>query len=288
MEHLLGGRLRGVERGQPVELRAVLAPQAHDLARREQLPPVVRGVVAERRQPAVRAWVAARRRVEVELHVRRVLAPVRAKHVAEVADAHVVGDEPQILAAEVLGRDRQVARRAGQRLLGVEALVDPCAGAPQCLRPPRAAAPLGTLEAPRVALAGGRVDAHAEQVGARLGQDLRQSGGGLRAAGSACVGPAGALQEDERLERVGVDAREVGGALHERSPLRRPLGARGRAAGRQRVQEVAVPGRGPAHELVRGARDPRRRDRAAARSPRPPRRAAWGRRGRRRGASRRA
>ena len=48
------------------------------------------------------AGVAGRRRVEVEPRVRRLAAAEGAQHVLQVADAHVVGDEREVLAAELL------------------------------------------------------------------------------------------------------------------------------------------------------------------------------------------
>ena len=132
----------------------------------------------------------------------------------------------------------------GQRLLGVEAVVDPRAARRSAAASALAAAPLGARQPARDPRAGGDVDVHPEQVVAGLGEDLRQPRRRLRARPArARLGAARALQEHEPLERVGVDAGLLGGALHERPPARRALGARHRAARRQRVEQRGVAGR---------------------------------------------
>ena len=68
-QHAAGGVVGGLQRGQPRQPVGVRARQPHDLDRRAELPVVVRGVVAEGRQPRVGLRVAQRRRVEVELGV---------------------------------------------------------------------------------------------------------------------------------------------------------------------------------------------------------------------------
>ena len=124
MKQLLGRVLRRLQLLPAGELRRVLAVQAHDLPRRVE-PPQVRGrVVAERGQPALHVRVVVRGRVEVDTGVGRRLLAVGPQHALEVADPHVVGDEGEILALELLARDRQIAGAAGERLDRVEALVD--------------------------------------------------------------------------------------------------------------------------------------------------------------------
>ena len=91
-------------------------------------------------------------------------------------------------------------------LAGIEALVDPRAG--RAGRAERVA----PLQPAGVAGAALDVDLHPEQVLARLGEDLRQPGRGLGAAGRLRVGPAGALEEHQRLEQVGVHAGRLRGA----------------------------------------------------------------------------
>ena len=271
VQDLLGRALGLVQRRQPRQLVAVLAVEPHDLARRRDLPEVVRGVVAELGQPPVGLRMAPRRRVEVHLRVRQVrvldqLADLPgpgageiAQHALEVADAHVVGDEREVLAAEALAGERQVARRAGQRLRPVEALVDLRAGAPQLDRALIVAAPLGAREPPRDPLARGQVDLHAEQVLRGLGQDLRQPGRRLQAARGAGVRAAGALEEDEALERVGVDLGLGGRALDLRAPACGPLRAGDRTARRERVERMAVAGGGAPLELRGTVGGPRER-----------------------------
>jgi hypothetical protein len=171
----------------------------------------------------------------------------------------VVRDERHVLAAEPPACDREVACRAGQRPRGVEALVHTRAGPAQRRGPADAAAPLGACELLRVAPAGGQIHAHAEQVGRGLGEDLRQPDRALEAARRARVHAPGALQEHERLERVGVHAGLLGGAFDGRTPEIGALGARHHAARRERVQGVAVAGRGTARELAGPLRIPRER-----------------------------
>ncbi len=60
--------------------------------------------------------MSQRRRVEVELRVGDVAVAVGVERALEVADAHVVGDDRQVLAAEAVERGAQVAPGAGERL----------------------------------------------------------------------------------------------------------------------------------------------------------------------------
>lgn len=70
---------------------------------------------------------------------------------------------------------------------------------------------LGDL--PRQFAAGREVDAHAEEVRRRLRQDLREAGRVLGVVAGDHVGPARALEEDDRLHEVGVDAAPGDGVL---------------------------------------------------------------------------
>jgi hypothetical protein len=119
-----------------------------------------------------------------------------------------------------------------------------------------ATALLGALQPPGVAAAGGDVDVHAEEVVGRLGEDLRQPGGGVEAAGRAGVLAPRALQEHQRLEHVGIDAGRCRGALDQRAPARGALGARLHPARRQRVEHVAVAGGRPRLEVGGAAGGP--------------------------------
>jgi hypothetical protein len=243
-----------VLRRQGAQPGAVLAVQAHDLAGGLELPPVVGGVVAEAAEALVGGGVAQRRGVEVDLGVVEVLAAAeRPQHALQVADAHVVGDERQLLGPHAALGQRQVAGRGGQGLDRVEALVDAPALAPQALDPGEPAAPQVAVYALGEAAAAWHVHAHAEQVLAGLGDDLGQARGALGAGRGERVLPPGALQEDERLQRVGVHVGLLGGGLDARPPALRALRARLRAAGREPVQDVARARRGARLQIV-GAR----------------------------------
>jgi hypothetical protein len=229
----------------------VLAPAPHDVAGGLDAPQVRPRVVAERGEQAVGGRVAQGARVEVELGVRRLVAGAEAPlQRLQVADAHVVGDDGELLrAAEGVLGDRQVARRPRERCARVEALVDPAA---QRAQPPHAgglAAALGAGDLPRQARAALGVDAHAEQVLAGLGEDLRQAGGRLGVAGAG-VGEAGALQVDHRLDRVGVVARLAGDLLDQRAVAVDALGRGDGAPGHHRVQRMGEAGGGAALELL--------------------------------------
>ena len=104
-------------------------------------------------------------------------------------------------------------------------------------------------DAARVAAAARHVDAHAEQVLARLGEDLGEADGALRVARHRVLA-ARALEEDERLELVRRHVRLGGGRLDLRAPARDPLRRRPRAAGRAGVEHVRRAGRRALLELV--------------------------------------
>ena len=111
----------------------------------------------------------------------------------------MVGDDGEVVAAELALGEVQVARRRLDRLGRVEALVDAPAGG--LARRDAAAAqdaagqPLGRLD----------VDVQAEQVLAGLGEDLGQARGRAQVVGRARVGAPGRLEHDDRLEHAGVE-----------------------------------------------------------------------------------
>src|SRR5829696_9338657 len=119
------------------ELLRVGAVEAHDLAGGRNAPEVGRGSVAEAGEQAVRAPMDEWRRVEVELGVAQILflderprqpllfgADVGANRLGEVADAHVVGGDGEVVATELRLSEREIAPRRGERLGRVEALVE--------------------------------------------------------------------------------------------------------------------------------------------------------------------
>ena len=185
----------------------------------------------------------------------------------------MVGDEREVLAAEALARQLEVARRAGQRLGGVEAVVDAPPRAVERRRPPQVALAQRPVQAARVAAAALDVDAACPSSDGRgLGQDLRQPGGALDPARRARVRPPGALEEDERLEPVRVHAGGLRGALDRPAVAQHALRGDRHAARRARVEEVrrarrspAARGRPSALASTRtGPRPPRRARRPAA------------------------
>ena len=72
----------------------------------------------------------------------------------------------------------------------------------------------GTSQALRDLPAGREVHVHVEEAGARLGEDLGEPGGARQVVAGACVGPAGALEEHDRLEHVRVGSVARGGGVH--------------------------------------------------------------------------
>ena len=228
-----------------LERARVGAVQAHDLAGREHPPQVGRGVVAQRRQLAPRRRMAQRARVEVQLRVGDDALPVGHERLLQVAHAHVVGDDGEVVAAELALGEVQVARRRLDRLGRVEALVDAPAHRLALAHAPAA------QDAARQALGGLDVDVQAEQVLAGLGEDLGQARGRAQVVRRARVGPPGRLEHDDRLEHVGVEPVGAGDAVDDRPPVRGAPG-RGHDAARALGEEhVAEAERGVA--LVGGA-----------------------------------
>ena len=184
VQDLLGRGLVRLQHRLALERLGIGPVLAHDLAGREDAPQVGRGVVAQRRQLAPRRRVAQRARVEVQLRVGDDALPVGHERLLQVAHAHVVGDDGEVVAAELALGEVQVARRRLDRLGRVEALVDAPAGGLARLdavaAQDAAGQPLGRLD----------VDVQAEQVLAGLGEDLGQARGGAQVVGRARVGAA--------------------------------------------------------------------------------------------------
>ena len=240
MQDLLGRRLVRLQHGLALEGRWVAAIQAHDVAGREHPPQVGRGVVAQRGQLAPRRGVAQRARVEVELRVGHDALAVAHQRLLQVADAHVVGDDGQVVAPELALGEVEVARGGLDRLGRVEALVDAPA---QRLA---LAHPAAAQDAAREALGGLDVDVQAEQVLAGLGQDLGQPRGRVQVVGGARVGAAGRFEHDDRLEHAGVEPVALGDAVDDRPPVRGALGRGHHAARALGVEHVAEAERGAA------------------------------------------
>ena len=234
--------------------------------------PQVRGrVVAERREPPLDVGVVRRRRVEVHAGVGRRVLAVGAEDPLQVADPHVVRDEGEVLAAELLARDRQVAGAARERLDRVEALVGPRPGAPQALRLGRVPGALRALDAAPEAAAARHVDPHPEQALAGLGEDLGEADRALEVPGLR-VRPARALEEHEtppagpgRRVRWPRPAPPAAATRATRAAVRR------RAARRAGVEHVAGAGGGAAHEVRLARRLVGERDRARPPGPIPAR-----------------
>ena len=177
---------------------------------------------------------------------------VGAQRLLQVADAHVVADDRQVVAAErSSGRARGSARsppapwpgRSARRRAGA---------ARSARRRPRCAA----RAIPRVSRALAReVDVHAEQVGAGLGEDLGEARRAPSRSPDAVARRApGALEQDDRLQHVRVE--------------RRPRRAAASTSGRQRAVRARA-GHGAARATWRRARGPARPPRAP-RTSRPP------------------
>jgi hypothetical protein len=188
--------------------------------------------------------MAQRRGVEEELRVGNVGLAVVGQRLLQVADAHVVAGDGQVVAPEALAREAQIARRGLQRLGRVEALVHAPALALACGHAASA------LDPTREPLAGLDVDAQPEQAGSRLGEDLRQPGRALEVVGRARVGPSRALEQDDRLEDRRVQVGGPGHPVDERSPARGAEGGDDRPARALGVEHVAESGGGAPLELL--------------------------------------
>ena len=124
-----------VELGEPLESYGITPEQMHDPERSENAPVIRLRVVSERCEHLPGRSVGARRGIEVQTRivdvgiaddrVDGIVLPRRvdANDIGEVADPHVVRDEREVVASEDLLRFGQVAHRAGERLLRIEARV---------------------------------------------------------------------------------------------------------------------------------------------------------------------
>ena len=206
--------------------------------------------------------MAARRRVEVDLGPRellvahdvgdrrRPLAGERAQHALEVADAHVVALEREVVAAEPPLRDRQVAPRGGERLRGVEALVG---AAPVGLERPhlgRVAAPALALDAAGEVARARDVHLHAEQLPGGPGHDLRRAPRRPRRRRPSAR-PRGRRSPGRRAPRRGRGRRPRRGPPPRRRRASRAVRRAVAAAppGEKRYRTFALPARGPALEV---------------------------------------
>jgi len=194
--------------------------------------------------------VAQWRRVEVQLRVGDAVLAVAAQRGLQVADAHVVAHDGEVLALELLARDLQVARRRGQRLGRIEALVHLPPPRQQALHQSAVAAAKRTPQRAPDAPRGCRVDLHAEQAASGLREDLGQADSSLEARVGGRVRAPGALEQDDRLERVGLDPGRLRDGLDERPIARCPLSARTGAAGALRVDDVRVAARAGVLEIA--------------------------------------
>ena len=278
---LLEGRLLRDQVAALVQGVRIVAPAPHHLLRGSHPPVVEGGVVAEPGEQVPGFGVALGRRVEEEPRVveplvvdqcrraalRDLLAAVGRDHVLQVADAHVVRDHRELLGSEPLFGDLQIARRARQGGLRVEALVDLGPFAAELLGE-LGLAPVGGLgDLPRQRQAAREVDLHPEQVGRGRRDDLREAGGRAGRAVGHHGRAARALQEDHRLEHVRVDAVLVGRRLDLVAPVGGALGGEDDAARALGVDHVRGAERRPLREVLalRGAtrptdrRNPRRR-----------------------------
>ncbi len=186
--------------------------------------------------------MAQRRGVEEELDIGDGGAgAIGAQHVLEVADAHVVALGREILApGERPPRGREVAPRRGQGGRGVKALIDAATLCRQLRRPPTLPSRRCLSDLRCQASARGLVDAQAKEVARRLAEDLREPGGCPRSRRRERVGPAGAFEEDDRLESVGVAAAGPRCGLDEWAQRRYSLGRGDHAAGALGVEHVRV------------------------------------------------
>ena len=191
------------------------------------------------------AWRSGRA-VEEELRVGDVPVAVAAQRRLEVADAHVVGGDGEVVAAVEAARARSRGSAGPLERLGrVEALVDRRRRA--CRRAAvRGGTPRSRRRVRRVLAA--TSTSQPQQAAARLGQDLRQADRAPKVVRGPGVGAPGGLEQDERLERRRVDVVAGGHAVDERPPAGGAPGGRGRAARALRVEDVAQPGGGARRE----------------------------------------
>jgi hypothetical protein len=165
--------------------------------------------------------VIVRGRVEVQLRVRdRLAAVVVGEHVLKVADPHVVGDDRQVGADESLLGEPQVADGRGERLGGIEAVVDLGSRALELRHTGAPAEGVCPVDLGGELPARGQVDVHAEQRLPGLGKDLGETGCVGRIAPGDRVRLPGTLEEDDPLQRVRVDVRPGRGGVDQAAEAR--------------------------------------------------------------------
>jgi hypothetical protein len=118
----------------------------------------------------------------------------------------VIRDDGEIIPGEPFPGERKVSNGAGERLHWVEPSIDspPLRPKPH-ERSTVAPTPRGVYLS-RQSPAGYQVDPHSEEVPGSLGDDLRQTGRVGWIVSGDHLGPTGALQEYDCLDRVGIDA----------------------------------------------------------------------------------
>jgi hypothetical protein len=162
----------------------------------------------------------------------------------------VVGDHRQVRAAEALQRHRQIAAGAGERLRGVEALVEGPAAGPKARRLGGSLTPFGAPQRAGEAPAGLDVDPHPEQRGRGPGQDLGQAHRSLDVAARHGVRAPRALEEDHGLQQVRLHPRPGRRTLDVRPVTLHAPGGGGHASGAVGVEHVAVTGGRAGLELL--------------------------------------
>ena len=149
--------------------------------------------------------VVVGRGVEVQLGVgHRLSAVVVAQHLLEVADAHVVGHDGEVLAPELLLGDLQIADGRRQRLAWVEAVVGSGQPGEQSGAPARARRRCRSRSSSRRLRARSMCIPSSERpVSARICVSPAAEDGSAPATTS---GRPGALDEHQRLDQRRIDA----------------------------------------------------------------------------------
>ena len=111
----------------------------------------------------------------------------------------------------------QVAHCAGKRLCRIEALVDAAALVLQACNGLPVAALLRVADSSREPAAGRKINVHPEKVVRSLRQDLREAGCLLGVVARDHFRTPSALEKDDRLDQVGVDAAPLDSVLDHRT-----------------------------------------------------------------------
>jgi hypothetical protein len=171
----------------------------------------------------------------------------------------VVADHGQVVAPQLSAGEPDVACRRGQRLLGVEALVDHLAARAQ------AVGTLGVVLVEGLGDVGGQllralhVDLHVQQVLSGLGEDLGETDRAREVVTGHRVAAPRALEEHHPFEDLGRDVGLGRRALDQRPPARGALCGTHRPAGAAREQWVGVAVVGALDELLLALGVPRER-----------------------------